>query len=168
VSQRLAFRLLPSTRVVVSGAYRYKQYPDDPGTSGPSPFVAAKLDRKFADGHRVTLGYKYQSRLSLAQRDRYRRSAYTFDYSMPAFTPAERLSFELEYRPQRYERLIRVSGRQEPRADQRFIAGAGFERPVGERTVARWFAGVEVRDSNDPDKHFFAPSFGMTIAYRVR
>jgi hypothetical protein len=168
VSQRLAYRLRKSTRILVVGAYRYKQYSDDPGTSGPSPYIATKFDQKFTDGRRLTIGYKYQRRLSITTRDRYRRSAYTVDYSMPVFTAAERLSFEVEYRPQRYERLIKLPGRQELRADRRFLAGAAYERPLNRRTVMRWMVGVETRASNDPTKHFIAPTFGATVSYRVR
>lgn len=168
VSQRLAYRVLQATRLVVSGGCRYKQYPDDPETSGPSPYVTAKLDQRFGSNQRISIGYKYQRRLSHAQRDRYRRSAYTVAYSTPVFTPTERLSLEIEYRPQQYERLIKVADRREFRFDRRFIASAAFERPLTKRTTARWTAALETRRSNDPDKPFFAPTFGVTIAYRVR
>jgi hypothetical protein len=167
-SQRVAIKITSSTRVAVTGAYRYKQYPDEPETTGPSPYVAAKLDRKFAAGRRLTVGYKYQSRLSQSVRDRYRRSAYAVDYSFPVSRQDDRITFEAEYRPQRYERLIKVGNERVLRMDQRFIAGAAYERPLNDRASARWFAGVETRNSNDPDKHFMAPSFGMSIAYRVR
>ena len=169
VSQRLAFKVLQSTRLVVTGSYHYKQYPDDPGTSGPSPYVAAKLDHRFSENRRLTIGYKFQRRLSVSERDRYRRWAYSAAYSMPLFASADRLSFEAEYRPQRYERLIKVpEGGREWRFDRRFIAGATYERPINKATIARWTAGIETRDSNDPDKRFFAPSFGVTISYRIR
>ena len=52
--------------------------------------------------------------------------------------------------------------------DRRFIGGAAYERSLNDRATARWFAGLETRDSNDPDKRFMAPSFGMSIVYRVR
>jgi len=167
-SQRVAFKITSSTRVAVTGAYRYKQYPDEPETTGPSPYIAAKLDRKFADGRRLTVGYKYQTRLSQSVRDRYRRSAYAVDYSFPLSRPDERFTIEAEYRPQRYERLIKVADERVLRMDRRFIGGAAYERPLNDRATARWFAGLETRDSNDPDKRFMAPSFGMSIVYRVR
>jgi hypothetical protein len=88
--------------------------------------------------------------------------------STPVFTPTERLSLEIEYRPQQYERLIKVADRRELRFDRRFIASAAFERPLTKRTTARWTAALETRKSNDPDKRFFAPTFGVTISYRVR
>ena len=167
-SQRMAFKITSSTRVAVTGAYRYKQYPDEPETTGPSPYVAAKLDRKFADGRRLTVGYKYQARLSQSVRDRYRRSAYAVDYSFALSRPDERIMIGAEYRPQRYERLIKVAGQQMLRMDQRFLGGAAYERALNDRAMARWFAGIETRNSNDPDKRFVAPSFGMSIVYRVR
>jgi hypothetical protein len=168
LSQRIAWRVSQSTRLVASASYRYKQYPDDPGTSGPSPYVGAKFDQRLRNNRRIVAGYKYQTRMSHTVRDRYHRSAYTLVYSMPGFTAAERLSFEVEYRPQHYERLVKLPGRQELRFDRRYIAGAVYERPVSERATARWVAGVETRNSNDASKHFFAPTFGVTISYRVR
>lgn len=168
VSQRLAYRVTKSTRVVAAGAFRYKQYPDDPGTSGPSPYISAKVDHKFADARRLAVGYKFQSRLSQSQRDRYRRSAYTVAYSMPGFVSADRLAVALEYRPQKYERLIKVAGVQQLRADRRVVADATYERPINGRAAVRWVAGFESRTSNDPGKHFVAPSVGMTMSYRLR
>lgn len=168
ISQRVAYKLLPSTRLVVTGSYRYKQYPDDPETSGPSPYVAAKVDQRFAADRKLSVGYKYQRRLSRALRDRYRRSAFTVAYSTPVFRATERLSIELEYRPQQYERLIKVLDHRELRLDRRFIAGVAYERAINPRANVQWMAGFERRRSNDPDKQFVAPSFGVTISYRVR
>lgn len=168
VSQRVAYKLLSSTRLVVTGSYRYKQYPDDPDTSGPSPYVAAKVDQRLAEDRKLTFGYKYQRRFSHAQRDRYRRSAFSVAYSTSVFRAAERLSIELEYRPQQYERLIRVLDRREFRMDRRFIADVAYERTINHRTTVQWITGFERRTSNDPNKQFIAPSFGVTISYRVR
>ena len=168
VSQRAAYRMTRSTRVIVVAAYRYKQYPDDPGTSGPSPYVTTKLDRKLEDGTRFAIGYKYQTRRSHAERDRYRRSAYMFEYSRPVLADNDRFALEAEYRQQRYERSIKVDDHREWRSDRRVLVDAVYERPLNNRTDIRWMAGVESRSSNDPDKRFFAPALGMNLSYRLR
>ena len=168
VSQRVAYKLLSSTRLIVIGSWRYKVYPDDPGTSGPSPYVGGRIDQRLPSNRRLAVGYKYLRRISQAQRDRYRRSAVTVAYSTPAFSASDRLSIEFEYRPQQYERLIKVGDHREMRLDHRYIANAIFERPLNHRASVRWIGGIESRDSNDADKRFFAPSLAVTVAYRVR
>lgn len=168
ISQRATYRIAKSTRVSVTAAYRYKQYGDDPATSGPSPYVAGKIDQRLPRDRRLTFGYRYQRRLSHAVRDRYRRTAYTLAFGTPVSGSRDRLSFEVEYRPQRYERLIRVAGRQVLRSDQRLNAEVAYARPISDRTEVRWIAGIESRSSNDPAKGFLDPSFGVSIGYRVR
>ena len=168
VSQRIAYKVFSSTRVIVTGSERYKVYPDDPGTTGPSPYFAAKIDQRLPANRKLTLGYKYQRRLSHAVRDRYWRTAFTGGYSTPLFKSGERLSFEIEYRPQRYERLVKVGDHREHRLDRRVIADATYERAINGRATVRWTGGIESRNSNDPGKRFFAPTLGVTISYRVR
>jgi hypothetical protein len=168
MSERLVFRISDATRVVLSGAYRYKQYPDDPGTSGLSPAVGGKLDQRFG-ARRVTVGYKFQVRQSRAERDRYRRHAYSVAFSTPIYSPGDELSLEVEYRPQTYDnRLVKVDGIRVPRQDRRFQLAAVYERPISARTNIVWVAGLEKRDSNDPDKRYTAPSLAMTLRYRWR
>jgi hypothetical protein len=165
-SERVVFKLTSSTRLVASGVYRYKQYPDEPTTSGPSPYFTAKFDRRFGDS-RLTAGYKYQVRLSQDPRDRYRRQAYTADFSTPVDVDGDELAFEVEYRPQTYyQRSIKVGDHRELRRDRRWQVVASYERPITPRVSVVWIAGYETRDSNDPDKLYSAPSLGMTLRYR--
>lgn len=168
VSQRVVYRVSKATRVALTGTYRYKQYPDDPGTSGPSPSVGAKIDRRLRGDGRLTLSYKYQSRLSEVARNRYYRNAYALEWSTPMIAGQDRLSLGFEYRPQRYNRLIKVDGQQVVREDRRITAAAEYRRPINDRVEARWTGGLESRRSNDPTKLFMAPTFGMTMSYRLR
>ena len=167
VSPRATFVLSKRTRVSVSGAWRYKAYPDEPGTSGPSPSAGMKLDRRFASS-RLTVGYKYQTRQSQAVRNRYQRSMYTGEFTMPLGGAANRLSVELEYRTQRYQRLIKVAGQQVLRRDRRLAADAHYDYTIGPRTFIRWTYAFERRRSNDPSKDFFAPIAAMTVHYQLR
>jgi hypothetical protein len=170
ISERVLYKLTDATRIAVTGAYRYKQYPDDPGTSGVSPYVSTKFDHRFGD-QRLVVGYKYQTRLSQTERDRYRRHVYDVEFSMPIDLPADQLSFELEFRPQAYyQRLIRVedSDVREIRQDRRILLAASYERPISPSVNVIWLVGFEQRDSNDTDKRYSAPSFAMTFRYRWR
>lgn len=167
VSGRIVWKVSDATRVLLSGGSRYKQYPDDPDTSGVSPYVGGKIVRRFGD-QRVTLGYKFQTRQSRAQRDRYRRHAYSLGFSMPIDLPGDTLSFELEYRPQTYDRLITVGDTLALREDRRVQLAAVYERPLSARANIVWFAGFERRESNDPRKRYTAPSLAVTVKYRWR
>jgi hypothetical protein len=167
VSQRATYRISETMRVSVTGVWRYKQY-DDPGTSGPSPSLGAKIDKRLSGDRRLAVAYKYQTRLSTATRDRYRRNVYSVEWSGPVAAPGDRLSIGFEYRPQQYQRLIKVGGQRVWRVDRRVSSGAEYRRPVSQRVEVRWLCGLEYRDSNDPTKHFLAPTFGMTMTYRLK
>jgi hypothetical protein len=166
-SERVVLKLTSDLRVIGTAALRYKKYPLDPETSGFSPYVGAKLDRRFGD-NRLTVGYKYQTRHSEAVRDRYRRHVYSAGFSMPLDVEGDELSVEVEYRPQVYERLIRVGDARVLRRDRRFVMAAAYERPISPRVSALWLAALEKRDSNDPDKRYVSPSLVMTMRYRWR
>ena len=168
VSQRIVYRLSRATRVGVTGTYRYKQYPDDPGTSGLSPSAGAKIDQRIGENRRVSFSYKYQNRLSALPRNRYYRNVYLIELTTPVMLRDDRLSLAFEYRPQQYNRVIKVAGQQVVRADRRLVAEAEYRLSINERVDARWFGGVETRRSNDPTKAFLAPTFGMTMSYRLR
>jgi hypothetical protein len=95
-----------------------------------------EIDQRLPGNRKLTLGYTYQRRLSHAVRDRYCRTALTGGYSTPLFQSGERLSLEVEYPPQRYERLVRVGDHREQRLDQRVIADATNERPITQPPAA--------------------------------
>jgi hypothetical protein len=168
VSERLNIRLRPATRVMFLGGYRYKQYPDDPGTTGPSPYLGARFDQRLPGNRRVTVGYKFQSRLSRTERDRYSRNAFTADFSTPLGSKDERMAVGFEYRPQWYQRVIKVPGGRAVRRDRRIVLDAAYERRLNDRVTATWTGGLESRNSNDEDKKFTAPTFAMTLNYRWR
>ena len=167
VSPRAVITVAKRTRVSLSGSYRYKEYVDDPGSTGPSPSAGIKLDQRFGSS-RLTVGYKYQARRSQVVRNRYRRSAYTAELARPLGPSGNRAGVELEYRSQEYERLIKVDGRRVPRIDHRVAAALHYDQAIGPRTFVRWMYAFERRDSNDVDKRFFAPVAAMTVHYEFR
>jgi len=168
IGQRVTFRMTAATRLTAGGAYRYKVYSEDPGTSGPSPYLGLKLDQRVPGRLRLTAGYKRQVRHSRTVRDRYTRNAYGLTLGRPVGPGAGQLAVDLEYRSQEYQRLIKVSGRQVPRIDHRYVADVGYLRSFGQRSEVRWVCGLESRRSNDPSKRFIDPTFGITVGYRLR
>ncbi len=165
ISERAAYAVREGTRLVVTGAWRFKAYPGDPATSGPSPLLSAKIDQQLPRDRRLAFGYKCQTRQSRAIRDRYVRSTFSLEFATPVSSRVDRFSIELQYRPQRYERLIVVDGRRVARRDRRGIAFASYSRPLNPRVTVAWEAGIEARGSNDADKRFVAPTAGMFMAW---
>jgi hypothetical protein len=167
VSQRVTYSVSESTRFVVVGGYRYKKYVE-PASSGPSPYVGGKIDHRLPGDRRLTFAYRYQRRVSEAIRNRYARSAYTIVFNTPLRRVGDRLSWDFEYLPQTYARLINVGGREMLRADRRMANEIAYQQPITERTEMRWIVRIESRRSNDPAKRFFDPSFGVVTTYRFR
>jgi hypothetical protein len=168
VSARAAYRLLKGTRLIVLGMARYKQYPDDPGTTGPAPYVGGKLDQRLPGNRRVVFGYKYEERRSHEERNKYRRNGYSVQFSTPLFAREGRLTLGAVVKGQTYRRLIKVGSIRELRHDLRSSIDAEYEYPLSPRVLAQWQIGFEKRASNDPDKRFVAPWLGLNLAYRWR
>ena len=168
VSGRMTIRMLERTRLSAGGGYRYKEYPDDPDTNGPSPFAVLKVDQKLGGDRRISFGYKYQTRQSHAVRDRYRRGAYTVSFATPIAPRGGRFEVGVELRSQMYDRLIKIGSVRALRHDSRIALDANYRRPLNRRADVIWFAGFEARDSNDEEKRYTAPAFGMTMVYHWR
>jgi hypothetical protein len=168
LSTRAAYRLLKSTRLIVLGMARYKQYPDDPGTSGAAPYLGAKLDQRLPGSRRLVFAYKYEERRSREERNKYRRNGYSVAFSTPFVARDGRLTIEAVVKGQTYRRLIKVGSLRELRHDLRSSVEAEYEFPVSPRVMAQWQVGFEKRTSNDADKRFVAPSLGLNLAYRWR
>jgi hypothetical protein len=168
LSTRAAYRLLKSTRVIVLGMARYKQYPDDPGTSGAAPYLGAKLDQRLPGNRRLVFGYKYEERRSREERNKYRRNGYSVAFSTPFVARDGRLTIEAVVKGQTYRRLIKVGSIRELRHDLRSSVEAEYDFAVSPRVMAQWQVGFDKRTSNDADKRFVAPSLGLNLAYRWR
>lgn len=168
ISTRAAYRLMKGTRVIVLGMARYKQYPDDPGTSGPAPYVGGKLDQRLPGNRRLVFGYKYEERRSHQERNKYRRNGYSVEFSTPFIARDGRLTLGAVIKGQTYRRLIKVGSVRELRHDLRSSVDAEYELPLSPRVLAQWQVGFEKRASNDAAKRFVAPSLGLNLAYRWR
>ncbi len=165
VSERATVALAESTRLQLTAAWRYRYYIDHPETSGISPYLSGRLDRRFGDRHAV-VGYRFQTRQSRARADRFRRQGYSVGFSTPVTRPDDELALEFEFRPQIYQGFIDESPDPVRRRDRRVVMTAEYERPVGARITMRWLAGFQKRTSNDPDKRFTDPTVALTLRYR--
>jgi hypothetical protein len=164
--QRVQLRVGGSVRLSAIASYRYKQYPGDPDTSGAVPTIGGKTDVRLAHGHRFTVSFRDQKRLSRAVRDRYRRHAVSLGYSLPILRPDDRLSFGTEYRWQVYQRLIKIGSEQALRRDGRVVVEASYTYPLQPRIDMNWRLELESRRSNDAGKQYFAPAVVMGVVCR--
>jgi hypothetical protein len=168
VAPRLSYRITRPLRVSLLGAYRYKSYPDDPGTTGPSPYIGTKVDVRLPRNRRIGGGYRYELRMSREPRDRYRRSVWSLEFSTPVASRTDRLEIETRIKNQMYDRLIKVDGVRVPRHDIRFAVDVMYRRPLSAMMDAVWVMELDSRTSNDPDKPYRAPMFGFTVVYHWR
>ena len=166
VSGRTAYSLFSGTRLIAIGVLRYKDYPDAPGTSGFSPYIGAKIDQRLPNRRRLAFGYKYEERRSHEVRSQYWRNGYSLEFSTPFIARQGRLTVGGVLKSQTYRRLIKVGGTRQLRHDMRSGFDATYEYPLSPHVLAAWDLGFERRGSNDVNKRFFAPSFGMNVGYR--
>lgn len=167
LSERLTVHATRATSLQFSGAYRYKYYVDHPDSSGPSPYVGARVDRRV--GRRgLAFAYRFQTRQSRLRSDRYYRHGYATTFSTPLAGAGDELSISAEYRPQVYQGLVRTNEALEPRRDRRMLLNATYERPLSPRMNLLWLAGYQRRWSNDRSKTFVEPILALTIRYRWR
>jgi hypothetical protein len=167
ISESVSTNLSDRTRVQLVGSYRYKYYVDHPDSSGISPFVDANVDRRFGPRH-FTLGYRFQTRESRARSDSYYRHGYAAIFSTPISKSDDQLSFDVEYRPQTYRRLIESEGALVRRHDERVLASASYQRPLTTHVELLWFTGFQRRWSNDLARRYAEPTVALTVRYRWR
>lgn len=163
--QRAAVRLGPVVRLIMLGSLRYKQYADDPGTSGVVTTAGGKVDVHAGRDRTITLGYRHQDRLSRADRDRYHRHTFALDVETTGVASDDRVSVGVEFRRQQYDRLVDVGGRPVPRQDHRTVLSVAYDKPLGTRLDVTWRLAFEARRSNDPSKRYVAPVAGATAVY---
>lgn len=167
LSERLTVHASAASSLQISGAWRYKYYVDHPESSGPSPYLGARLDRRF--GRRgLAVAYRFQTRHARLRSDRYYRHGYATTFSTPLFGPGDDLSLSVEYRPQLYEGLVQSGDDVARRRDRRMLLNATYERPLSPRMNMLWLAGYQRRWSNDRSKAFVEPLLALTVRYRWR
>lgn len=166
VVERLTASLSNRTLLQLVGAYRYKYYVDHVDTSGNSPYMGARLERRYGAQH-LTFAYRYQVRQSRARAERYSRQGYAAAFSTPV-TRRDDLSIECEYRPQLYRGLIQTPDGLARRRDRRILTSVIYQRPVTTRVSLLALAGFQRRWSNDLSRRFAEPSVALSLRYRWR
>lgn len=166
IVERLTASLSSRTRLQLLGAYRYKYYVEHADTSGSSPYVGARLDRRYG-AHHLTFAYRYQVRQSRARPERYSRQGYAAAFSTPVIRRGD-LSLDLEYRPQLYRVLIQTPDGLVRRRDRRVLTSATYQRPLSTRVSLLALAGFQRRWSNDLSRRFAEPAVALSLRYRWR
>jgi hypothetical protein len=152
-SPRLEYRLTRENRLRAYGAYRIREFDDDPSRDAINRYLG--LEYVYRGGpRRLDLGFRYEVNRAESIRHHYTRWSYYGDYTMP-MSRRDRLTLEANYRPRRYDvRRVDVDDHDELRFDRNWILRA----EVGHLLLSdlEILAGYrfETRSSNDPDKKF--------------
>lgn len=164
-SPRLEYRFTRETRLRAYGAYRRREFDDDPTRNANNSY--AGIEYVYRGGvRRADLGFRYEVNRADSNRHHYTRWSYYADYTIPVGR-GNRLTLEADYRPRRYDvRRVRVRDHRELRFDKNWILSAEAGHLLF-RTL-EIFAGYrfETRSSNDLDKRFNEHSIFAGLAYR--
>lgn len=164
-SPRLEYRFTREKRVRAYGAYRIRRYDVDPERDGNNRYVG--IEYLYRGGvRRLDLGLRYEVNRAESDRHHYTRWSYYAEYTTP-ISRRDRLTFEANYRPRRYDvRTVRVGDHRELRYDRNWILRAVAGHLL--RSNLELFAEYrfETRSSNDSDKDFSEHSAAAGIAYR--
>ncbi len=156
VGPRLEVDLASGQRLRLYGAYRLKQYEDEPRRDARNPMAGVEYRLRTGRGDRWEAGVRYDVNLALGERYRYERWTLQGGYAA-RLSRADAIDVQLTLRFQRYPfRLVDVDGVGYPRRDSRWIPEVGWTRQLGYGAEARVAYRFESRESLDPRKRYDA------------
>lgn len=139
-----------------------RRYPDGSGRDATNRYLGAFFRERTERNSRWEVGYRYEINRADSMRYHYRRHTYSVEYGTPIGT-RDRLTLEVKYRPQRYERTVEVEDEDVRREDHRMMVPISWVHRLTNNLEFQLHYQFEGRVSNDPEKayraHFIAPSF---------
>ena len=166
VSQGLAFRIAPTIRLNLEGAWRLRRYHDGSGRDGNSRNLEAEFKRRALGAGWMTLGGKYEINRADSPRYRYHRMTYAFGLAT-ASEAINRLDLELKYRVQQYEhRRIELGGRTPRRRDYRLAPSISYTHRFTSNLEVGLGYEYEHRSSNDVSKGYDAHRVSLKVLRR--
>ncbi len=163
VSPRLQYRLPDNFRLGLETGYRVKHYADRT-RNATNPYGGVRLTRRFGRG-RWDLGYRYEENHSDTTRNRYIRSTYSGDVTLP-LTAQDSVGLELKFRSRRYERLVRVGDRRVPLRDLKWSLSPEWIHVLNPGLQLRAGYEFESRGANDPGRNYGAHSTILAVERR--
>jgi hypothetical protein len=163
VSPRLQYRLPRNVRIGVETGFRVKHYADRT-RNATNPYGGVRLTQRIGRG-RWDLGYRYEENNSDTARNRYIRSTYSGDFTVP-IARADTLGFELKFRSRHYERLVRIDDRRVPLRDLKWSLSPEWVHVLSPGVQLRAGYEFEQRGANDPGRNYGAHSTFLAVERR--
>jgi hypothetical protein len=167
LEQELHYRVNPSNRLRLFGAYRVKRYPlEDVGKNAVDPYFGARFDQKLKGGRGWEVIYRYDKNRSQDPKDFYVRRTYGAQFTTPLSRERrDLLTLDVRFAPRLYARQVKVDGERVPRRDRRWTADFLYERPLRQDVRMALNYRYETRGSNDPEKNFDSHLFGASFSF---
>lgn len=163
---RLHYRISPSNRLRLYGAYRLRRYDENPERDATNRYVGLELRQRLGTAT-LDVGYRTEQNHAEGPRFTYDRQTYSAQLSTPLAGGLHRLGLEVRYRPQQYaNRFVRDRHPEEGlRRDRRWIFSLGGSFALGRSLELLPGYKFETRSSNDPDKKFGAHAVYVGLRY---
>lgn len=162
---RLNYRLTPTRRLRLYGAYRLRRYDQDTSRNAANRYAGLEFRRTFSPRSMWESGYRYETNSAQAQRRSYTRRTYFTAWTIPSGS-RDQLIAELEYRSQRYDkRPITVGTLRMPRYDHRYQPSLEWLHSLGRDMVLDVAYEFELHTSNDPRKGYRDHLLTVTTRY---
>lgn len=159
---RIHYRLSPSNRLRLYGAYRLRRYDENPERDATNRYAGVELRHRLGRTA-LDIGYRWETNRAEGPRFTYDRQTYSAQLSTPLAGGRHRLGLEVRYRPQQYAHRFLDNG--SLRRDKRWIFSAGGSFALGRHVELLPGYKFETRSSNDPDKKFDAHVAYLGLRY---
>ena len=163
---RIHYRISPSNRLRLYGAYRLRRYDENPERDATNRYVGAEFRQRLGRSA-LDVGYRWERNVADGPRFTYDRQTYSAQLSTPLAGGLHRLGMEVRYRPQQYAHRF-VSDRHPEeglRRDRRWIVSLGGSFALGRNFELLPGYRFETRSSNDPDKKFDSHAAYVGLRY---
>ncbi|MEP6471621.1 MAG: hypothetical protein ABJC28_06360 [Acidobacteriota bacterium] len=161
---RIHYRISPSSRLRLYGAYRLRRYEENPDRDALNRYVGLELRQRLARAT-VEFGYRWENNQADNPRFTYDRQTYSAQFSTPLYGGLHRLAAEVRYRPQQYQHRFIDHANTTLRRDARWIFSLDAAFALGRHLELVSGYTYENRSSNDPDKKYNAHIAGVGLRY---
>lgn len=153
---RLEYRLSRQDRLRFYGAYRIRNFEEDPERDAINRYIGIEFRRKLPGRRSFDIGYRYETNRAESARHHFFRSTYSLEFTTPV-AGHDMLMIEAKYRPRKFEqRLVDVGNTEVLRRDRDLILAASLVRPLSRGLDLEFDYKYEKRSSNDVDREYGA------------
>ena len=162
---RLSYRLTPSQRLRLYGAYRLRRYDTDQDRDAVNRYAGLEFRQIARKAGQWDMGYRFETNSAKGERRSYTRRSYLARWTAP-FLKRDAVALELVYRSQRYDkRSITVDETTMPRHDHRLQPSFQWIHPLTRDASLILAYDFENHTSNDPSHEYRDHLLSLTSRY---